>query len=58
MALMHKEKGVVKLTAKAFFEERERLQSDKKAKLNKASSLRKHLEELMQRREVTGSMCF
>ena len=38
----------MKLTAKAHIERLERLQSDRKAKLNKASNLRKKLQELKQ----------
>lgn len=43
-----REKHVVKLTNKAFVEMLERLASDRIAKLNKASSLRKKIHELMQ----------
>lgn len=39
----------MKLTAKAFVEKLERLQSDRKAKLNKASNLRKKIQKLMQK---------
>lgn len=38
--LKEKEKRVVTLTAKAFEQKLERLQNDRKAKLNKASKLR------------------
>ncbi len=41
------EKRVVKLTAKAYAEKLERLQSDRKAKLNKASNVRNKIQELM-----------
>ena len=43
-----REKRVVKLTAKALIERLKRLQSDRKAKLNKASNLRKKIQQLKQ----------
>lgn len=42
-------KRVVKLSAKAIADQLDRLQTGRKAKLNKASSLKKKIQELMQK---------
>lgn len=52
--LKEKEKRVVTLTAKAFEQKLERLQNDRKAKLNKASKLREKIKELMQISDKEG----
>lgn len=53
-----KQKRVVKLTPKAFVEKVERLQSDRKSVLTKATNLRKKIQGLMQQRNVKGAKCF
>lgn len=55
--LKEKEKRVVTLTAKAFEQKLERLQNDRKAKLNKASKLREKIKELMQIGDKEGVQC-
>lgn len=55
--LKEKEKCVVTLTAKAFEQKLERLQNDRKAKLNKASKLREHIKELMQISDKEDVQC-
>ncbi len=49
---MDKEKRVVKLTPKAFVAKVEKLQSDRKSVLTKATNLRKNMQGLMQQRNV------
>lgn len=49
---MDKEKRVVKLTPKAFVAKVEKLQSDRKSVLIKATNLRKNMQGLMQQRNV------
>lgn len=55
--LKEKEKRVVTLTAKAFEQKLERLQNDRKAKLNNASKLRERIKELMQISDKEGVQC-
>lgn len=52
-----KPKRVIKLTAKALAEKLEKLQDERKTKLNKASNLRKRLSELMQEGKNTEVQC-
>ena len=56
-AQVDKEKRVVTLTAKAFVEKIERLQKDRRAKLNKASSLKRKIKELIQKGKKSQVQC-
>lgn len=51
-----KEKRVVKLTPKAFAEKLERLQNERKCKLNKASKLRKNIKDLVNNKGNVSSV--
>ena len=48
------QKRVVKLTAKALAEKLDKLQTDRKAKLNKANVIRKSIRNYMVKNENTG----
>lgn len=55
--LKDKEKRVVKLTAKAFADKLERLQSERKTKLNKAGKLRDKVTDLIKKKDKLQVEC-
>ncbi|KAJ0068359.1 hypothetical protein NL108_005935 [Boleophthalmus pectinirostris] len=51
-----KERRTIKLTAKAFADKLEKLQSNRKTKLNKAANLRKTIQDLIQKESQTSEI--